>query len=235
MRPRRRRGPKGVPQPWDSSKGPGRARAARGGGSGGAGGGAGGGAELGGADVLGGHVDAEGALAFVADEVEGLGPADGPSDGLAVPAALAGDDGSHDLGPSPTRSGMAWMEKACSRASWAARPGTPSCRLRDRVVDAATRLLQVSPGQLTSAPGVAWISSRTWTRSQMRVRTVTAPATSRVPRPAATRSTPKASAGPPASSSGRATAAVITGNILPNMRPRVASVGRSCSPDKGGR
>src|SRR5258708_9038174 len=59
--------------------------------SGGAGGGAGG--QLGGVDVVGGDVDAHGALALVADQVERLGPPDRPGDGLAVPAALAGDDG----------------------------------------------------------------------------------------------------------------------------------------------
>jgi hypothetical protein len=62
--------------------------------SGGARGGAGR-AQLGGADVLGGHVDPEGALALVAHEVEGLRPPNRPGDGLAVPTALAGDDGSH--------------------------------------------------------------------------------------------------------------------------------------------
>src|ERR1700680_199755 len=47
------------------------------------------------AQVVGGHLHPENALALMADDVERLGRADGPGNGLTVTAALARDDGPH--------------------------------------------------------------------------------------------------------------------------------------------
>ncbi len=50
---------------------------------------------LGGGEVMSGHLDAQDALALMADDVERLRPSDRSGHGLAVTAALTGDYGPH--------------------------------------------------------------------------------------------------------------------------------------------
>src|SRR5580704_13467624 len=144
-----------------------------------------GGCPSGGAQVLGGDVDPEAALAVVADQVEGTRPVDGARGRLPVTAALAGDDGSHGLrlrtGVVRPPQGASGRPLPAGRARPLVEPATPPLH--------AAALATFGPDQVAARLRAGTSSTRSWSRP--RVPAITPASSSPPPSTETTRATPK--------------------------------------------
>src|ERR1039457_314158 len=172
---------------------------------------------LGGLEVTHGHLDPEHAFAAVADEVERLRPDDLTGNCLTVSAALTRDDSSHHSSAGPAN-----PVRKTSKLPTAARALRP-------IHGSATPSLQICDQGWSALPTTVGTGSgsRSCIRSQPNPRTAAAMTMRIAPSAATTRATPIRSDTTPASSSGIATAALITVKMPPKMRPRLSVSVRS--------